>query len=83
MSKSYPELYAEFITKLGIELPPKSIHLALDRVVDIANERTRELQEARDTAFKAYLKVDREFNKQWLEVWTVNRDLTLAEEGIE
>jgi hypothetical protein len=81
--KSYPELHVEFTTKLRGKLPLKAAIRAVDRVVDIANSRTQELSHARNKACQAYLKLDEEFNKQWLKAWTVNRDLTLAAEGIE
>jgi hypothetical protein len=81
--KSYPELHVEFTTKLRGKLPLKAATRAVERVVDIANERTQELSHARNVAFRDYLKLDEEFNKQWLQAWTVNRDLTLASEGIE
>jgi len=83
MSKSYPELHVEFTTKLRGKLPLKAATRAVERVVDIANARTQELSHARNVAFKDYLKLDKDFNEQWLKAWVVNRDLTLAAEGIE
>jgi hypothetical protein len=81
--KSYPELHVEFTQKLRGKLPLKAATRAVARVVDIANARTQKLSHARNVAFKDYLKLDEEFNKQWLEAWVVNRDLTLAAEGIK
>ena len=83
MSKSYPELHVEFTMKLRGKLPLKAAARAASRVVDIANERTQELSHARNKACQAYLKLDKDFNEQWLKAWIVNRDLTLAAEGIE
>jgi hypothetical protein len=83
MSKSYPELHVEFTTKLRGKLSIGDARRAVERVVDIANSRTRELSHARNKAFTDYLKINKDFNEQWLQAWVVNRDLTLAAEGIE
>ncbi len=81
--KSYPELYGDFMAKLNTKLSPKDARSALDRVVDGANSLTCELSEARTQAFITYLKLSNDFKDQWLKAWIVNRDLTLAAEGIE
>lgn len=83
MSKSYPELHVEFTQKLRGKLSLKAATRAVERVVDIANERTKELSHERNEACQAYFKLDTAFREQWLQAWIVNRDLTLASEGVE
>lgn len=47
---------------------------ALKMIADTASEKTRDIREARDEAFKVYSRYSEAFNMCWQDQWRIARD---------
>lgn len=56
---------------------------ALKKIADTANDRTRELREARDESFKTCGRLSGAFNVAWKEEWRKARDRVIEEASNE
>ena len=52
---------------------------ALREIRHIANDKTRDIREARDEAFERYSKLSQAFNMCWKEAWRTARDTMILE----
>ena len=56
---------------------------ALKEIADAANEKTRDMREARDEAFKVYSRLSEAYNLCWKEAWRTARDTMIVEANYE
>ena len=75
--------YDKLVNKLYGEmaLSPKEAGRILDKVEDLATERTKALAKIRAQAYSDYCRADYTFTKYWQEAWDVARAEVL--EGLE
>lgn len=68
--KLFDELYKTGVQEYGE---------ALKEIADVASEKTVELREARDEAFRVYTKLSTAFNENWKAEWRAARDAKILE----